>query len=204
MVRLIVAFILFCAVPVFADSFQAGIEDLTFNTGNNSAAVTIYIHGLSDGNPRHQFFFANATNVDVLSLSCATGCTGFDARVAISGLTMSNVLLANGQHFSTLFIDGVLTLDIKSVPSLPFELGHITGTFEACFDAACNTPIFSFFTDTTGKTFLDVTNNGGVLTLNAGSFVSPEPCTLGLMGTGLISVLAFTRRKLRLARTLLP
>jgi hypothetical protein len=184
MQRLIIAFVLFCAVPVFADSFKAGIEELNFNTANNSAAVTIYIHGLSDGNPHHQFFFANATNVDVLSLSCATGCTGFDARVAISGLTMSNVLLANGQHFSTLYVEGTLNLTAKFVPSLPFELGQITGTFQACFDPACNTPIFSFFTDTTGKTFLDVNNNAGTLTLAGGSFLTPEPTTVALLGTG--------------------
>jgi PEP-CTERM motif-containing protein len=202
--RLIVAFVLFCAVPVFADSFQAGVVDMNFDTGNNSSDAPIFIHGVSDGHPNHKFFFADATSVSVLSLTCAQGCAGYNATVAISGLTMSNVLLADGQHFSKLFVDGVLTLNIKSVPSLPFELGHITGTFEACFDAACNTPIFSFFTDTTGKTFLDVTNNGGVLTLNGGSFATPEPGTLGLMGTGLISVLAFARKKLRLVRTLSP
>jgi hypothetical protein len=195
MKRLIVTFVLFCAVPVFADSFQAGIEDLTFNTANNSAAATIFIHGLSDGHPHHEFFFANATDVDVLSLTCATTCAGFNATVAISGLTMNNVLLANGQFFSTVYVDGTLTLSVKFVPSLPFELGQITGTFQACFDPACNTPLFSFFTNTTGMTFLDVTNNGGILTLDGGSFATPEPTTVALLGTGCLFLIGITWKR---------
>jgi hypothetical protein len=184
MKRLIMAFVLFSAVPVFADSFQAGMEAMNFDTAHNSADITIFIHGVSDGHPGHEFFFANATNVDVLSLTCATGCAGFDATVAISGLTMSNVLLADGQHFSKLYVDGTLTLAVKFVPSLPFELGQITGTFQACFDPACSDVIFSFFTNTTGMTFLNVNNNGGALTLTGGSFATPEPTTVALFGTG--------------------
>lgn len=185
MKKLIMALVLFTAIPVLADSFQAGVVGLTFDTGNNSAGVTIFIHGVSDGHPNHKFFFADATNVDVLSLTCANlGCSGFNATVAISGLTMSNVLLANGQHFSTLYVDGTLNLAAKFVPSLPFELGQITGTFQACFDPACSDVIFSFFTNTTGMTFLNVSNNGGVLTLNGGSFATPEPTSVALFGTG--------------------
>jgi hypothetical protein len=195
MKRLIVAAVLFCAVPVLADSFQAGIEDVTFNTGNNSAAATIFIHGLSDGHPHHEFFFANATNVDVLSLACAIGCAGFNATVAISGLTMDNVLLANGQFFSKLYVDGTLNLTAKFVPSLPFELGQITGTFQACTDAACKNPIFAFFTNTTGETFLDVNNNAGALTLTDGRFVTPEPTSVALLGTGCLFLIGVARKR---------
>lgn len=185
MKQLIMALVLFAAVPVLADSFQAGIEELTFDTGNNSAGVTIFIHGVSDGHPNHKFFFADATSVNVLSLTCANlGCSGFNATVAISGLTMSNVLLANGQFFSTVYVDGTLTLAAKFVPSLPFELGQITGMFQACFDPACKTPLFSFFTDTTGMTFLNINNDAGALTLTGGSFATPEPTSVALFGTG--------------------
>jgi hypothetical protein len=195
MKRLILALILFAAVPVFADSFQAGIEALNFDTGNNSAAVTIFIHGVSDGHPHHKFFFADATKVDVLSLTCATGCTGFNATVAISGLTMSNVLLANGQFFSKVYVDGTLTLAATFVPSLPFELGQITGTFQACFDPACNDPLFSFFTNTTGMTVLNINNNGGTLTLTGGSFATPEPTTVALLGTGCLFLFGIATQK---------
>jgi PEP-CTERM motif len=195
MKHLILAFVLFSAVPVFADSFQAGFVGMNFDTANNSAEVTIFIHGVSDGHPNHEFFFANATNVDVLSLTCAKGCTGFNATVAISGLTMNNVLLADGQYFSKVYVDGTLTLTAKFVPSLPFELGQITGTFQACIDLACNNPIFSFFTNTTGKTFLDVTNNAGTLTLTGGSFTTPEPTSVALLGTGCAVLFGIVRRR---------
>jgi hypothetical protein len=195
MKRLILAFVLFSVVPVFADSFQSGIEALNFDTVNNSAGITVYIHGLSDVHPRQQFFFGNATNVDVLSLTCANqGCTGFNATVALSGLTLNNVIV-NGQHFSTVDVHGTLTLAVKFVPSLPFELGQITGTFEACFNPACNDPLFSFFTNTTGKTFLDVNNNAGTLTLASGFFVTPEPTSVALLGTGCLFLIAIAWEK---------
>jgi hypothetical protein len=195
MKRLIVALVLFAPLPVFADSFQAGIEAMNFDTAHNSAEITIFIHGVSDGHPGHKFFFANATNVNVLSLTCAQGCTGFNATVAISGLTMNNVLLADGQHFSTVYVDGTLTLTAKFVPSLPFALGQITGTFQACTDPACNSPIFSFFTNTTGKTFLDVNNNAGALTLTGGTFATPEPTTVALLGTGCLFLIGVAWEK---------
>ena len=196
MKRLIIAFVLFSAVPVFADSFKGGIEDLTFNTANNSAAATIFIHGVSDGHPAPHFFFATATDVDVLSLTCAKACAGFDATVAISGLTLNNAIF-NGQRFSTIYVDGTLTLTAKFVPSLPYELGQITGTFQACADPACNAPLFSFFTNTTTKTFLNVVNNGGKLTLTGGLSTVPEPTTVALLGTGCLFLVGVAWKQLR-------
>jgi hypothetical protein len=184
MKHLIVALVLFSTVPVFADSFQAGIENLTFDTSKNSGAITVYIHGLSDVHLGQQFFFGSTANVDVLSLTCANlGCTGYNATIALSGLTLNDVIF-NGQTFSTLDVHGTLTLAVKYVPSLPFELGQITGTFQACFNPACNDPLFSFFTNTTGMTFLNVSNNGEALMLTDGSFATPEPTTVALLGTG--------------------
>jgi hypothetical protein len=195
MKRLIVTFLLLSAVPVFADSFKAGIEDLTFDTVHNSGGITVFIHGVSDGHPGPHFLFGSATDVDVLSLTCANhGCTGFNTTVALSGLTLNNVIF-NGQHFSTVYVDGTLTLSAKFVSSLPFELGQLGGTFRACFDPACHTPLFSFFTNETGKTFLNVSNNAGTLTLTGGSFATPEPTTVALLGTGCLFLIGFTWKK---------
>ena len=196
MKRLIIAFVLFCSVPVFADSFKAGVEELNFNTANNSAGMTIFIHGVSDGHPGPHFLFGDATNVDVLSLTCAKGCTGFNATIAISGLTLDNVVF-NGQRFSKLDVHGTLTLAVKFVPSLRYELGQITGTFQVCFNPACSDPIFSFFTDTTAKTFLTVVNNGGKLTLVSGVSTVPEPTTVALLGTGCLFLVGAAWKKCR-------
>jgi hypothetical protein len=146
------------------------------------------------GIPVHTLLFGSGTDIDVLSLTCAKGCTGFDATVAISGLTLNNVIF-NGQHFSTVDVHGTLTLAVKFVPSLPYELGQITGTFQACSDAACNTPLFSFFTNETTKTFLNVSNNAGKLTLTGGLSTVPEPTSVALLGTGCLFLIGVAREK---------
>jgi hypothetical protein len=190
---LIVTFVLFCAVPVLADSFKGGIEKLSFDTANNSAGATIFIHGVTDGHGFPITWFASASDVNVLSLTCAKSCAGFNATVAMSGLTTSGIF--NGQSFSTIYLDGTLTLTAKFVPSLPFELGQITGTFQACADLACNTPLFSFFTNTTARTSLNVINRNGTLTLTGGLSTVPEPTTVALLGTGCLFLIGVAREK---------
>jgi hypothetical protein len=194
MKRLIVAFVLFSAVPIFADSFKADIFALNFDTINNSAGLTIFIHGVSDGHPGGHLLSGSATNVDVLSLTCANACTDFNATVAFSGLTMNNVIF-NVRLFSTVFVDGTLNLNAKFVSSLPFDLGQLTGTFRACLDPACRTPLFSLFTKNTGKAFLNVSKNAGALTLTGGSFAVPEPSTVALFGTGCLFLIGLALDK---------
>jgi hypothetical protein len=121
----------------------------------------------------------------------------------VSGLTLgtgfSNSILFNNVLYQTVYLSGTMDLATRSFIWGQYQVPVLmTGTFMACADAACQTPLFPMSLNLLGTAYMDITlNQSGQPVLNDARFTAAEPGSAALMFSGclLIASLVCTSKK---------
>jgi hypothetical protein len=191
---------LLCSLPALATShrfnapeFNAG-EAGYLSAGNSGGSWTPRIPGLTRpaGNP-HMF---PTTFTDTgFAVTCTPVCgigDSFSTSLLMSGFTLQVYPYQGDPMIGTLTL---LTQPIilRGSSGIAIAKFTLTGDLVACTNSTCNDELFGLDVNIHGYAKLTYSLVSGRLTVSSVSYVLPEPSSLVLFGTGLLSVIARVR-----------